>query len=347
MKRYRLVFSAVHMVYRLINSTFNTKELLLRLTRLVCQIVHASSSDVYLFDPEKQKIVFIATFTGKINILLDKKADIEKISKEERGVALGDTLVKPRLIGLPLVADDNMGAIFIRRKKSEPPFSVFDKEILSVVAEQAVLAVKNLQLSESQQKTILESIKSIGKFLEKQGNGSSVHAPAYFQVARCIAEKLQMRESEIKCLQYASILHDVGAMDVPYEILSKRSRLTSDEFKIIHDHPAKSVEFIKPVAFLKPVLSIVLYHHEKYDGTGYPSGLKREQIPLGARVISVIDAFEAMISRRPYRRALSIEGAISELKQNSGAQFDPAVVDAFCELAKQKKFRKHLSFIRG
>jgi HD-GYP domain-containing protein (c-di-GMP phosphodiesterase class II) len=122
--------------------------------------------------------------------------------------------------------------------------------------------------------------------------------------------------------------------------------LTAEEFKLIRDHPANSVELIRPVEFLKPVLPIILYHHEKYDGTGYPSGLKKEQIPLGARVMAVADAFEAMIRGRPYRRKLSIHEALAELKRNSGTQFDPKVVGVFEELSKQKKFRKYLSLIR-
>src|SRR6185295_17344997 len=121
------------------------------------------------------------------------------------------------------------------------------------------------------------------------------------------------------------------------------SRLSAEEFKIIRTHPAKSVELIRPVEFLKPVLPIILYHHEKYDGTGYPSGLKKEQIPLGARIMAVVDAFEAMIRERPYKKKLSIQAAISELKSNSGTQFDPRVINAFVELSKQKKFRNYLS----
>jgi HD-GYP domain-containing protein (c-di-GMP phosphodiesterase class II) len=93
-------------------------------------------------------------------------------------------------------------------------------------------------------------------------------------------------------------------------------------------------------------LPIILYHHEKYDGTGYPSGLKKEQIPLGARVMAVVDAFEAMIQGRPYRKILSISDALNELRKNSGTQFDPKVISAFAELSKQKKFRKYLSLIK-
>ena len=206
--------------------------------------------------------------------------------------------------------------------------------------------MKNLELHEEQQKIILSSMKFIGKLLEKHGHLTSVHAPVYFKIVKCLAEKLNMGQAAIECLHYASILHDAGVIDVPFEILSKTSCLSPEEFKIIRDHPAKSVELIKPVAFLKPILPIILYHHEKYDGTGYPSGLKKEQIPLGARVMASVDAFEAMLRGRPYKNKLSVAEATLELKRNSGTQFDPMVVKAFTELSRQRKFSRYLNAIK-
>jgi HD-GYP domain-containing protein (c-di-GMP phosphodiesterase class II) len=179
--------------------------------------------------------------------------------------------------------------------------------------------------------------------IDRQNNSTWAHTPVYFQIVKSVAEKLHMSQIGINSLHYASILHHAGAADVPFEILSKRSQLTSEEFQVIRDHPAKSVELIKPVAFLKPVLPIILYHHEKFDGTGYPVGLKKKQIPLGARIMAVVDAVEAMIIGRPYRKKLTLDEAMVELRNNSGTQFDPAVVEAFCNLTKQKKFRKYLS----
>lgn len=342
-KRYRLILSAVHMVYRLVNSTYNNRELTLRLTRLLCQFIKAQSASICLLDPAKKTISLIAIFDNKINILLDKKSDFPPMSPKEQKVTAGFAIFEKRLIGIPLVADDIVGAIFIRRSRREPAFTDFDREMLSVFVEQSVTAIKNLALYEQQQKTILSSIQFISKLLQKQGRMLSPHTPVYFNVMKCLAEKLNMGQNNIECLYYASVLHAAGAVDVPYDILSKTSQLTPDEFKVIKELPLKSVELIKPVEFLKPVLPIVLYHHEKYDGTGYPSGLKKEQIPLGARVMAVADAFEAMIRGRPYKKKLLITEALRELRRNSGTQFDPKVVKAFCDLYKQKKFRNYLS----
>lgn len=341
-QQYRMVLSAVHMVYRLVNSTYNVKELSLRLTRLLCQFIKAHSAQVFILDPEEKRISTVAIFNNQINILLEKKKDLEQISKRELKVTEGYPIIKPRLLGLPLVADETVGAIFVKRASKDGEFTDYDREILSVFAEQSVTAIRNLQLYEQQQNTILSSIKLVGVLLEKTGLKSH-HASAYFNIARALGEKGHMNQACLENLYYASVLRDIGALDVPYEILSKKSQLTPQEFKIIRDMPSKAAELIRPVEFLKPVLPLILYHHEKYDGTGYPLGLKKEEIPLGARIMSVVDAFEAMIGRRPYKKSLSISEATEELKQNSGTQFDPKIIKAFCRLCTQKIFRNYLN----
>jgi HD-GYP domain-containing protein (c-di-GMP phosphodiesterase class II) len=333
------------MVYRLINSTYNAKELSLRLTRLLCQFIHASSSSIYIIDPQVQKIALVAIFDNKINILMDKKKDIARhVTEQEKQVTKGYAVLESHLVGLPLVADENVGAVFIKRKPHEPAFTDTDKEILSVVAEQSVTAIKNLQLYEAQQKVILGSIEFIGKLLARHGHASAMaHTPVFFKIVKSLAEKLNLDDDTIDCLYYACVLRDAGAIDVPYNILAKTSQLSPEEFKVIRNQPAKSAELIRPVGFLRPVLPMVLYHHENYDGTGYPSGLKKEQIPIGARILAVVNAFEAMTIERPYKNRLSLAEAIEELKRNSGTQFDPKVVHVFIMLSRQRKFRKYLS----
>jgi len=345
-KRYQLILSAVHMVYRLVNSTFTVKEFTLRLTRLLCQFIHASSACVYVLDADKKRLAFSATYDNQINILRDKPAELRGLPPEAMDVARGATVFGARAIGLPLVADDYLGAIFVHRAAGSKAFDHFDREMLGVFAEQAVTAVKNLQFHEQHENVILGSIKSIGNFVRKQGRLGLTHPPAYTQVVVMLGAHLKVSQEGIKSLEYASLLHDIGIIDVPFEVLSKREQLSPEEFKLIRSHTAHSVALIKPVGFLKPVLPLILYHHEKYDGTGYPARLKKEQIPLGARIIAVVDAYEAMVQGRPYRAALGIPQAIAELRANSGTQFDPRVVEAFRALAAQKKFRNLLSLLK-
>ncbi|MBF0532462.1 MAG: HD domain-containing protein [Candidatus Omnitrophica bacterium] len=330
------------MVYRLINSTYNVKELTLRLTRLLCQFIKASSASVFVLDDDKKQVTLVAHFDNKINIFFDKKRDLRQLAEKELRVTRGYIIFEKNLIGLPLVADDNIGAIFVRREAVEPAFTEFDRELLSVVAEQAVTAIRNLQLNEGRQKVILGSIEFIGKLLKERGAVARKNTSAYFQMVKSLALKLKMNQEDLNSLYYATVLRDAGVIDIPYEILSKTSRLTPEEFKIIRDQPQKSAELIRPVEFLRPVLPIILCHHEKYDGTGYPSGLKKDQIPLGARVMAIVDAFDAMTTERPYKKTLGKEAALGEIRRNSGTQFDPLVVAAFVELSLQKNFRNCL-----
>ena len=175
------------MVYRLINSTYDVKELLLRLTRLVSQLLDASSVHVYMLDSGKRRITKIAIFKNHINIWIEKQSDIARVSAEEKAVAAGSFIVRSRMIGLPLIADDNIGAIFMKRTPQEKPFTLFDKELLSVIAEQSVTAIKNLQLYEEQQRIILGSIKTIGKLLEKRVQTQSVNDPVFAKIILSVA----------------------------------------------------------------------------------------------------------------------------------------------------------------
>ncbi len=346
-KRYRLIFSAVHMVYRLVNSTYSVGELTLRLTRLLCQFIRASSASVYLIDPARKNINLIASFDNQINILRQKPKELKNVPPAVMAVTQGASVLEDHMLGVPLVGDDYIGALFIRRSRSQEPFEEFDRQMLSVFAEQAVTAIKNLQFHQQQEQIILGTIKSIGKMINKQMS-MTTHTPAYTKVVRLLAEALNVNEEGLRSLEYASLLHDIGVIDIPFTILSKRSHLTSEEFRIIRQHTAQSVALIKPVEFLKPILPVILYHHERYDGSGYPSGLKKEQIPLGARIIAVVDAFEAMMQPRPYRRKpLKFDRALVELKRKSGSQFDPKIVDIFVSLCRQKKFRNILSLLKG
>ena len=346
-KRYHLVLSAVHMVYRLVNSTYTVKELTLRLTRLLCQFIRASSASVYLVHPVKKNVIICASFDNQINIWLDKPRELKEVGDDVLAVTKGASVLKEDCIGLPLVADDYLGAIFVRRGALQEAFNDFDYEMLSVFAEQVVTAMKNLQLHQEHEKIILGSIATIANLLKKQSYSGLTHAPAYMEIVKSLAIHLKVSSDGVKHLEYASMLHDIGIIDIPFDILSKHGGLTNQELKVVRQHTAQSVAMISPVEFLKPALPVILYHHEKYDGSGYPSGLKKEQIPLGARIIACVDAFEAMVQGRPYRSSLTIDAALAELVKFRGTQFDPKIVDAFVKLASQKKFRKLLSSLKA
>jgi HD-GYP domain-containing protein (c-di-GMP phosphodiesterase class II) len=138
-----------------------------------------------------------------------------------------------------------------------------------------------------------------------------------------------MADQQVHDLKLGALLHDIGKIGVPSEILGKPGPLTADEFEVMKQHTIIGEQILAPIEFLEEVRPMVLHEHENWDGTGYPHGLQGEDIPLGARIIFVCDAFHAMTSNRPYRKALPIEEAVERLKRGSGKQFDPTVINAF------------------
>jgi len=147
-----------------------------------------------------------------------------------------------------------------------------------------------------------------------------------------IAKELGLPQEEIEVINKAGKLHDIGKIGIRDEILFYKGRLNKEQYDIIKTHPIKGVDIVEPLKFLKKEKKIIRHHHEHYDGGGYPDGLKAEKIPLGARIMAVADAFDAMKSTRPYKKPFSKEEIISEFKNNSGTQFDPKIVDIFLKI---------------
>jgi putative nucleotidyltransferase with HDIG domain len=164
------------------------------------------------------------------------------------------------------------------------------------------------------------------------------HSETVSRYSGSIAAGLGLTELEIKRITIAGLLHDVGKIGVPDSILNKPSKLTDEEFEVIKQHPTLGKNILEHMSSIKDVLEYVEYHQERFDGKGYPEGLKGEEIPLGARIVSVADAFHAMTSSRPYRKTpLTLEQAIVELRENSGTQFDPIIVDVFVSMVEEWK----------
>ena len=157
-------------------------------------------------------------------------------------------------------------------------------------------------------------------------------SPLIASIVVALARQLSLPEVEIDRLRVASLLHDVGKIAVPEEILDKPSTLTSAEWRTVVQHPRIGQVILEQAAALKDAVPIILHHHERYGGHGYPYGLRGSEIPLGARIVAIADAYDAMVHDRPYKRAISHDAAIAELRRWSGTQFDPELVELFCDL---------------
>lgn len=171
-------------------------------------------------------------------------------------------------------------------------------------------------------------LSALSEALERAHVGTAEHARSVAELAERVGARLGMRGAELRALRWGALLHDVGKIEVRREVLNKRGPLTDAEFEEVKQHTVVGALMVERVARFGKVHPLVRWSHERWDGDGYPDGLAGAAIPLGARVICVCDAYDAMVSNRPYRSAMSVTAALAELRTGAGKQFDPAVVDA-------------------
>jgi putative nucleotidyltransferase with HDIG domain len=222
-----------------------------------------------------------------------------------------------------------LGVLTLVRNREREAFSNVDLEIVNVLASQASISIENVRLYQSIRDNYLKTILAFALAVEAKDRYTHGHSENVMKYTVALAKQLGMSDSEVEHVKYAGLLHDIGKIGVSEAILNKPSRLTDGEFREIKKHPELGARIIADVPFLKTLVPEVQHHHEFYDGRGYPEGLSGEDIPFGARILGVADAFEAMTSDRPYRKSLSLETAVGILKEQKSKQFDPRVVDAF------------------
>ena len=188
-------------------------------------------------------------------------------------------------------------------------------------------------------KSIEDVIYTIGKITEVRDPYTSGHQLKVSKLSTAIAQEMKLPQDKIKGIRIASLVHDSGKISIPSEILSKPTKLSEIEYRLIKNHSQIGYDILKSIEFSWPIAQIVLQHHERLNGFGYPQGLKGDEILIEARILGVADVIEAMSSHRPYRPALGIDKALEEISKNKGILYDPEVVDVCLKLFKQKRFK--------
>ena len=233
-------------------------------------------------------------------------------------------------------------------ERDEGPFLKEERSLLDTVAERLgeiakrKWTEKTLQQSyDKLQKAMVGIIEAMALTVEERDPYTAGHQRRVTNLALAIAEELGLSEDQKDGLQKAGLIHDQGKISIPFDILSKPGRLTEIEFQLIKKHPEVGYHILKDIEFPWPVAKIVLQHHERINGSGYPNGLKAEDITIEAKILAVADVVEAMASHRPYRAALGIEKALEEIKLNRNTLYEPDVVDACLRLFNEKGFKIH------
>jgi len=185
-----------------------------------------------------------------------------------------------------------------------------------------------------------ELITSIIKIMEMYDLYTKGHSENVAEIASAIAKEMNLSKKTIKNTYWSGLVHDIGKLLIPIKILNKKDKLTDKEFELIKEHPVLGSRALESFNLLKPIARYVKYHHERWDGRGYPEGLRENEIPLISQILSVADAWDAMLSKRAYRNSLSFKKALAEIKSNNGTQFSPQVTDVFIKIIEDDKIDK-------
>ncbi len=231
---------------------------------------------------------------------------------------------------VPLISNEGVvGSICVGSLDRSFRFNNDDVRLLSTIANHVTIAIGNIELFTSLQEAYLATVRSLAAAVDAKDPFTRGHSDRVATYSRAIAEKLELSTEQCTALEMAAYLHDIGKIGISETILLKPGRLEDGEMSEMKHHPLIGANILRPVAFPWPIVPVVRHHHEHYDGQGYPAGLKGEEIPLLARVLTAADAYEAMTADRPYRSGRTREQAIDEMHRCEGSHFDPRVVAAF------------------
>ena len=284
------------------------------------KIVKGESAELYansMYNPAL-KMIF--------NDVIERKEAIIFNSNEHLEIA-------PSIICSPLMIRNSiLGILSIRKKKNREIFRKNDLHHILSLTKRASLNLENKILYESIYSNIMDTLKSLISSVQARDHYTEEHSVRVTDLSIKIATAMSCSRQEIESIRIAGILHDVGKIAVPDSILLKPDKLTPEEYNVIKNHPTIGENILKPVMLLEKERKIIEYHHERWDGLGYPTGIAGKEIPFLARILTVADSYDAMTSDRPYRLGMSLEKAISEMNYNKNKQFDGDVVEAFIKI---------------
>jgi putative nucleotidyltransferase with HDIG domain len=262
---------------------------------------------------------------------LEKEPYLKKINKEE--------YLAKSFISVPLVfQDEALGVLHVCDKKFTNPFTKRDELLITNISRIGAIALQNVKLYEQIQQDYLKTIMALASAIDARDSYTMHHSENVARYAIAVAKSLGCKQSEINSLKQAALLHDIGKIAIKDSILLKEATLTPDEYEIIKQHSVKGEEIISILSFLKQAAKLIRHHHERYDGSGYPDGLKGQGIELGARILAAVDVFDAMTTDRPYRKAFSYQEALNEIEKNKNTQFDPEVTDCLIKMGPELFF---------
>jgi len=235
-----------------------------------------------------------------------------------------------------------VGMLFLGARGGGRGFQEDERDLLTILAHQAAVAIANARFHRQVEDRNLSVVRGVMSLIESRDVYAKGSTERVVRFVTAMARMLQVPRGDVKALIYGAALRDIGMLAVSHLILKNPAHLSSEEWALIKQHPARGAQILEEMDFAPEVVAVVLNHHERWGGEGYPSGLKGQDIPLGARIVSLIDAYVAMTSERPYRRALPRDKARQVISENWGAPFDPAMVEVFLGVLDKTERRSRL-----
>jgi len=295
---------------------------------------HEHPTDCEIYIPMKDASVSGWVIDNAKPLLI---ADINDSPQFNRFSSLG--YERKTLICSPLIVKDEViGTITVVNKNDGSTYTSEDLGLLSTIAAQASIAIKNAMLYDEQQKTYLNTIHALVSAIEASDSYTRGHSERVTKYSLAIAKSLGLAPERLKIMERAAILHDIGKIGIDISLLHKVGKLSPEDIHDLQQHPIIGIKILEPIEFLLDVRLCIAQHHERFDGKGYPNRVSGDQLILEARILAVADSFDAMTSDRPYRKALSLDIAVKELLDNRGTQFDPEIVPIFVELLENGAF---------
>lgn len=264
--------------------------------------------------------------TGKPLIVNDvvRSEKFHKMIDDTTGFSTRSLLCAPLMVNHKI-----LGVIEVLNKRDGTNFGDGDLEAAVSVANTAALAIENTRLHQMVLGAYKDTVIALANAVDEKDPYTRGHSRRVMEYSMLAGSFLSLSPEETEVLEFASVLHDIGKLTIDASVLTKPGTLSPAEWQLMHEHPERGAAILKGVPFLERTAEIVLAHHERYDGEGYPNRLRGEEIPIGARLIAVADAFDTMTTDRSYRTALSVECAVRELNRCSGNQFCPIAIKAF------------------
>jgi len=332
----------INEVGRVLSSIMETEELIKLIIRTTAELLKVEKGSIYLKKMNETRLTLQYRkgmgVENTSDISLDFHPLYRKILTEGTSVLVrkSEDGGEMSAIGVPLrVKGQIIGGMLL--EKLDTPFTEDELELLSTLANQAMVAIENAWLYESVKSNYFGTIQALVNALEANDRYTRGHSERVKYLSMELGKKLGLNYKELEVLEHAAILHDIGKIGVDSVILNKTGRLTSAEFSLIKAHPLIGDEILGPIGTLEGVRTTIVQHHERYDGGGYPYGIAGEEITLKARILAVVDTFDAMMTDRPYRKSLSLARIKEELHSGSGTQFDPVVVGAFLQIMEERE----------